>query len=164
MHANVSFSFFSAFLYVQNYGYSRTHNCSIYNQFGNSGKTKYILFATILVRYRWLPFYFFSCYVEQLRSVTYLSMFMYRVRDILIFNKKSSLKMKISCGQWIMRLTLIVMYALCSIGQERVCYIKGFLCRYIFLGSNRTVTHLMNINMILPLKWFLGPFVFQNKK
>ena len=40
--------------------------------------------------------------------------------------------MKISCGQWIMRLTLIVMYALCSIGQERVCNIKGFYAAAFF--------------------------------
>ena len=81
---------------------------------------------------------------------------MYRVRDILIFNKKSSLKMKISCGQWIMRLTLIVMYALCSIGQERVCYIKVFLCRYIFFGFEQNSYSLDEYKYDIPVKMVSG--------
>ena len=119
--------------------YTLHHNFTISNQFGNSGNMK-ILFATIFVRYRWLPF-FRLFYVLHGTIVTLLPFQACLCIEFVIysFSTKNTMMVKnenIACGQWIMRLTLILMGALFAqkIEQERVCNIEIF---YSFLRLDR---------------------------
>ena len=84
--------------------------------------------------------FFFYVLHGTIVTLTISSMFMYRIRDILILSKKIPwwLKMK-TCGQWIMRLTLILMYALCSMLNKKEYVISKFFIPFFGVWTVRWI-------------------------
>ena len=116
-------------------------NFAISNQFGNSGKMKTIFccnFCVLPMIAILLNFFMFpwnNCYSPYHFKHVYVPIQFV----IYSFSTKNTMMVKnenIACGQWIMRLTLILMGALFAqkIEQERVCNIEIF---YSFLRLDR---------------------------